>query len=582
VVAIDPLTGKVTASDRANGAQFGWSVATLRDLAVVGAPHDSQLGGNAGAAYLFVRSLDGSNTWTQIKKLVAPDGHSSDAFGTAVGINGDTIVVGAPFNSTTTNAGAAYVYERNLGGTNQWGFEKKLVSTNFVSNDQFGSSVAISGDDVVVGVPLSDSTAGGDTGSAYIFERNQSGANQWGVMKRLVSTNAVASDHFGSSVAISGDDVVVGVPLSDSTAGNDTGSAYIFERNQSGANQWGIVKRLVATNPVASDRFGSSVAINADDVVVGVPLADFGSTNDAGAAYIFERNQPAANQWGIVKKLVSASPVTSDQFGSAVAIYGDNVVVGVPLADASGVDSGVTYLFGRNQGGSNTWSQVDKFLPAAVGASDNFGCSVTIWSNTVVVGAYNGLDSGVRYGTAFMFRIKFNNGPRVWIPLADQTVTPSSPLNYTIPAGAFVDPDVNEVLQISLGASPTPPLWLNFDSVAGTFTGTPGVVGTYPVAVVATDSDGLSATNQFSINVVVAPVDIHTLSLGFQSYGSSRVIALTLNGVVGGAYKLQRSPSLAADAVWTDVATGTTGAGGVIMFYDVSSSASMFYRAVPQ
>ena len=199
-----------------------------------------------------------------------------------------------------------------------------------------------------------------------------------------------------------------------------------------------------------------------------------------------------------------------------------------------------------------------------------------------VVGAYNGLDSGVRYGTVFMFRIKFNNGPRVLIPLADQTVTPSSPLAYTIPAGAFTDPDVNETLAISLGVNPPPPIWLNFDPVTGAFSGTPSVIGIYPVAVVATDSDGLSATNQFSITVAMVPAEHHSLSLGFQTYGPSKVIVITLNGAAGAAYKLQRTSSLSGNVIWTDVATGTAGVDGAIVFYDASASGSMFYRAVPQ
>ena len=581
VVAIDPLTAAVAPSDKTNVTKFGWAVATTRDLAVVGAPNDG-LNTNSGAVFLFARSLNGSNTWTQTQILLPPDGRAADAFGTAVAISGNTLVVGAPFNSSPlTSAGAAYVYT-NQTGTNLWGFQKKLVSTNAIVNDQFGSAVAISGDDIVVGIPLSDVGSQGDAGEAFIFERNQSGANQWGIVKRLLSTNPFIADHFGGSVAINGNDVVVGVPLSDSSTQGDIGSAYIFERNQSGANQWGILARLTSTNPIIADHFGASVAISSNDVVVGVPLSDTGVTGDTGSAYIFERNQPATNQWGIVARLVSTNPVASDQFGSSVAMDGDVVVVGTPLADASGIDSGATYLFNRNQNGSNVWGQVDKFLPAAVGASDNFGCAVAIASNTVVVGAYNGLNSGVRCGAAYMFRIKFNNGPRVALPLADQTVTPSSPLAYTVPAGAFTDSDVNETLLLSLGTSPAAPVWVNFNVFTGAFSGTPGVVGTNAVAVVATDSEGLSATNQFNLYVPQVVVDSHTLLLGFQTLGVGQVITVALQGVPGTTYKLQRTPSLAGTVVWTDVATSMADAGGAISFYDVMSSDKMFYRAVPQ
>ncbi len=581
VLAIDPLTAAVAPNYKTNLTRFGWVVATTRDLAVVGAPNDG-LKNNYGAVYLFARSLNGSNIWTQAQILLQPDGSSGDAFGSAVAISGNTIVVGSPFNVySATNAGAAYVYT-NLAGTNLWSFAKKLVSTNPVANDQFGTSVSISGDDVVVGVPLSDSIVGADTGSAYVFERNQSGANQWGVVKRLASTNPVTGDHFGSSVSISGDDVVVGVPFSGSTAGGHTGSAYIFERNQSGAGQWGVVKRLVSTNSVANDQFGSSVSISGDDAVVGVPFSASTAGGHPGSAYVFERNQSGASQWGIVKRLVSSTPVDGDQFGSSVAIDGDAVIVGVPQADANGIDSGASYLFNRNQNGTNVWGQVDRFLPAAVGASDNFGSAVAIASNTVVVGAYNGLNNGVRCGAAYMFRIKFNNGPRVVLPLADQTVTLSSPLAYTLPAGAFSDPDVNETLQISLGNSPAPPAWLNFDPLTGVFSGIPGVVGTNVVAVIATDSEGLSVKSQFNIYVNQVPVDNHTLALGFQTLGTDHVITVNLTGVPGVIYKLQKTPSLTGIIIWSDVAMSTADVNGVIVFYDVSSSNQMYYRAVPQ
>jgi|GEM_PF-626118 len=592
VIAFDALTAKVMAGDRSSAAQFGWSVANTRDLAVIGAPHDSVLSANAGSVYLFARSLDGSNTWTQIKKLVAPDSHANDAFGTSVGISGNTVVVGAPFNTSATNQGAAYVYESNLGGVNQWGFERKLVSTNVVLNDQLGTSVAISGDDIVVGVPLSDTTGiGGDTGSAYIYERNIGGAGQWGVLKRLVSTNAFAGDHFGAAVAMSGDDVVVGVPLSDTTGlGGDTGSAYIFERNVGGSNQWNVLKRLVSTNAVINDHFGAAVAVSADDVVVGVPLSDTGATLDTGSAYIFNRNLGGSNQWGIIRRLVSTNAVANDQFGAAVAINADYVVVGVPLANDGGVDSGATYLYGRNQTGTNLWGQQDKFLPAAVGTQDQFGVSVSIWSNTVVVGAYNGLDTTLRTGAAYMFRTKFNNGPRVLVPLVDQTVTNGSLLSYTIPANAFADPDVNEILTLSLLTTPTPPAWLAFNAGTGLFSGTAGAAGTYLTGVVATDSDGLSATNRFSIYVNLLPVEPFFLSLGFQSgitshiagQGNSQIAVVTLTGTVGASFKLQRTTSLVGPVVWTDVSSGKVDSTGKLVLYDVSTANSMFYRAVPQ
>ena len=521
VVAIDPLTAKVMASDKTSGAKFGYAVATTRDLAIVGAPNDS-LNTNSGSVYLFARSQDGSNTWIQIKKILPPDGRASDAFGTAVGISGDTIVVGSPFNtSSITNAGAVYVFKRNLGGANQWGFEKKLVSTNSLANDQFGSAVAISGDDVVVGAPLVDLGTQGDAGAAYVFERNLGGSNQWGFMKRLVSTNPFVADHFGSSVAISG-----------------------------------------------------------DDVVVGAPLADLGTQSDAGAAYIFERNLGGANQWGMMKRLVSTNPFTSDQFGSAVAINGDSVIVGMPLADANGTDSGATYLFARNQGSSNTWGQVDKFLPAAVGTLDYFGSSVAICSNTVVVGANNGKDSGIRYGTAFMFRIFYDNPPQLSLSIQNQMVQVGVPFAFAMPVGAFLDPDIADAISYSLAASPSVPTWLNFDSLTGDFSGTATAAGYFPINLVATDIYGLSTTNQFLITAIALnQSNFNLLSVATQAIGPIKILGLKFSGIPGYNYRLQLATNL-LNPSWTDISTQTADGSGQILINLTNQPSPSFYRMV--
>jgi hypothetical protein len=311
-------------------------------------------------------------------------------------------------------------------------------------------------------------------------------------------------------------------------------------------------------------------------LVAGSPFAN---VNHSGAAYLFGRNQSGSNQWGQVKKLTASDAVANDHFGSAVSIYLDTVVVSSPQAVSS---TGAAYLFGQNQGGSNLWNQVDKFQPSTLSTSDNFGSGLAVFDKTVVVGAYNGLDSGVRYGTAFMFRLKFGNPPQVALPLVNQTVSPSSPLAYTIPAGVFTDPDVNETLVISVGTTPTAPVWLSFDSLTGAFSGTPSLVGNYPVAVVATDTDGLTATNSFTINVTVVAPSNYSLALGFQTFGANRVTVVSLSGTAGAAYKLQRTASLASPVIWTDVATGTADGSGAIVFTDSTTADTMFYRAIPQ
>src|SRR5258708_39475724 len=97
-----------------------------------------------------------------------------------------------------------------------------------------------------------------NTGAGYIFERNQGGDENWGQVQKLTASDAAANDYFGYSVSINGDTVVIGA--------YQKGAAYIFERNQGGAEHWGQVKKLTASGGTGADQFGASVASNTDTV----------------------------------------------------------------------------------------------------------------------------------------------------------------------------------------------------------------------------------------------------------------------------------------------------------------------------
>ncbi len=181
----------------------------------------------------------------------------------------------------STNSGAAYIFDRNNGGTNKWQEVEKIIASDGEDRDQFGNSVAISGNVVVVGA------SGNDTlGSAYIYERNNVGNNNWGQVKRLLPSDTTPDQYFGSSVAISGNTVVVGAN-EDNYNGSLSGSAYIFERNNKGNNRWGQFKKLLASDGAEYDEFGRSVAISGNTVVVGAEQDDDNDRN-SGSAYVFE------------------------------------------------------------------------------------------------------------------------------------------------------------------------------------------------------------------------------------------------------------------------------------------------------
>ena len=321
------------ASNTDPGDRFGRSVAISDDTVVVGADNErsTAVGVNgdqsdntaigAGAVYVFVRN---GTSWSQQAYLKASNTDPGDIFGRAVAIAGETVVVGAPSeasaavgvdgdqsDNTFNNAGAAYVFVRN--GTN-WSQQAYLKASNTDPSDNFGASVTIAGDTVVVGAlsegsaavgvdgDPSDNTANA-AGAAYVFVRN--GMN-WSQQAYLKAPNAEAFDCFGGSIAISDDTVVVGALEEDSAAvgidgdqsdntADAAGAAYVFVRN---GTSWSQQAYLKASNAEAFDGFGGSVAIAVDTVVVGTSFEDsaaVGVDDDqsdntadaAGAAYVF-------------------------------------------------------------------------------------------------------------------------------------------------------------------------------------------------------------------------------------------------------------------------------------------------------
>jgi outer membrane protein assembly factor BamB len=382
---IDPLftqTKKITANDAAAADQFGYSIATNGDTVVVGAYAKNS---NTGAAYIFERNQGGAGNWGQVKKLTASDAAANDQFGRSVAIHVDTVVVGAWLKNS--NTGAAYIFKRNQGGVANWGQVRKLTASDAAGNDAFGSSVSINGDTVLVGAYTKNS----NTGAAYIFERNQGGAESWGQVKKLTASDAAIFGFFGYSVSINGNTAVVG------SYGKLPGAAYIFERNQGGAGNWGQVQRLTASDGVGGDQFGISVAISNDTVAVG---ANHGNRGTSGAVYIFERNQGGVANWEEVKELTADDPNLLDEFGISVAIDGDTLVVGAWALNLE--TGGAAYIFERNQNGVEGWGQVQKITPSDVTAHDQFGSSVAIDSDTVVVGA-EGKNSNT--GAAYTFHL---------------------------------------------------------------------------------------------------------------------------------------------------------------------------------
>jgi FG-GAP repeat len=374
---------KLTASDAAAGDIFGYSVAVSGDTAVVGAyldDHSNKL--NPGSAYVFVRT---GGVWTQQARLIASEPTQSDFFGYSVAISGDTVVVGAlQADEYGTNAGLAYVFVR-AGGV--WTHQATLVASDTSLDDFFGASVAISGDTTVVG-SYAD--------SVYVFVRT---GGVWTQQQKLIASDAVPGDSFGLSVAFEGDTMVISAPQDDHTSLNNPGSAYVFVRTgPPGSEVWTEQAKLTASDAGAGDKFGDSVSVSGDTVVVGVKGNDHSGWSNAGAAYVYVR---AGGVWTQQQKLTASDAATIDFFGNSVALAGDTAMIGAFEDDhAGGISAGSVYIFVRSGG---LWTQQAKLTSSDAAESDNFGASVALDGDTVLIGAYRDDDAGSQSGSAYVF-----------------------------------------------------------------------------------------------------------------------------------------------------------------------------------
>ncbi len=380
---------KLTTSDGAAGDMFGLSVALYADTAVIGATGDDINGADQGSAYIFSRS---GATWLQQPRLFDPLGEQEDKFGAPVAVSGDTVLIGASFDDIDgqANQGSAYIF----GICQGVGEQQKLTAADGAGSDYFGSSVAVSGDTVVVGV-FGD-TIGGNSGqgSAYIFTLS---GDTWTQQQKLTAVDGAAGDLFGLYVAISGDTAVVGTPYDTIGANPYQGSAYIFVRN--GAI-WTLQQKIIASDGAAGDQFGT-VALSGDTAVIGARLDDIGGGVNQGSAYIFARSGAT---WTEQQKLTASDGAAGDSFGHSAAISGDTAIVGAPGGDINGaMDQGSAYIFVRS---GATWTEQQKLTASGGAAGDGFGGSVAVSVSTAVVGAAaNGIGGNPLQGSAYVFEL---------------------------------------------------------------------------------------------------------------------------------------------------------------------------------
>jgi hypothetical protein len=382
--AVEFRERRLVASDGAPFDHLGFSVVAGEGVIVAGARFADAAGVDSGAVYVFRRDSSG---WREEAKLVPAGAVEHDRFGNAVGLDSDTLVVGAhAHHELGRKIGSAYVFRYRRGA---WRQEARLTVPGSL---RFGHAVAVSGDRLVVGSP-GDLVGDRPAGAVYVFHRQGS---SWRQEERLTARDAEAHDLFGGAVAMSGDLVVAGAPADDEQ-GSMTGAAYVFRRD---GGRWQEEAKLLGEDATALCEFGKVVAIDGETVVAGADGAAADVGKFAGAAYVFTRQ---GNEWRQAAKLLPADHRAADRFGNAVAVHLDRITVGAHFADVAGEGSGAAYVFRRSAG---QWREEAKLVPQGASAGEEFGNAASVHDGTVAIGALRGGPGGTAAGSVSIFESK--------------------------------------------------------------------------------------------------------------------------------------------------------------------------------
>jgi hypothetical protein len=287
--------------------------------------------------------------------------------------------------------------------TASWLQRQKITSTPRGVGAQFGNAVAISGNTMVVGARF-DGTTASQAGAAYVYVLS---GGVWTQQAVLLANDGAVADKFGYSVAISENTVVVGSYNDDSPLSN-AGSAYVFVRS---GTTWTFQQKLTGSDSTADDQFGTGVAIQGETIVVGANHADLPGNSEAGSAYLFRRT---GSVWAQTQKFIPVQGpngvILGDHLGESAAMSGDKIVLGAPGDDNPFTAAGAVYVFAET-GGSYALQQKLTIPSGANG--DSFGNSVAIEGNTLVGGAlqYTPIIGQPAYGAAYVY--EFNGS--TWI-----------------------------------------------------------------------------------------------------------------------------------------------------------------------
>ncbi len=389
-----------------------------------------------GSVFVYSRHAGGPNNWGLTNVITPSDSTAGngDGFGSALAISGSTLIVGAGTgDGNSDQTGTAYIFERNVGGPDNWGQVAKLVAADGAYWDRFGWAVDIDGDTAVVGARWDNNGNGDNAGAIYIFDRNAGGPDSWGQVRKVIATDGDPSDRLGQRVAIAGDIVVAGADGQD-TNGTESGSVYIFERNTGGSNNWGQVAQIYPNPSGANYQFGMSVDIEGNLLAVGAIQA----SPNPGAVYLFDRHAGGTNNWGQIAHIVPSDGMAGDRFGILLELEAGRLIVGAQYGDGITVNSGTAYLFERDVVNPAQWVEVNKLIASDGAANDWFSWGgVSISGGTMAVGAFLNDDfcpsnPDCDSGSAYLFTVALPSDVAINKAVSSITAVPAQPITYTL------------------------------------------------------------------------------------------------------------------------------------------------------
>jgi hypothetical protein len=410
-----------------SGDWFGVSLAGDSDTLVVGATGEDSNGllhyngkmSESGAAYTYRRGTQG---WQLdgVLKLDYPG--LGDAFGSAVAISGDTIVVGAPFRDgvsdqgALSDMGAAYVFERSGG---RWRQVAELVPADARNNDLFGSAVAIDGDTIAIGAYQRELA----TGAVYLYQRS---GGSWQLQHLLAAPEAEAGAQFGWAIALDGDWLAISANRKDVNADNgvlqDAGALYLYQR--SGSN-WSLQSRIQASDPEENAQFGQAVALDGAQLVASAPFKDRSdSAANLGAAYVFGRT---AVDWSQEAILTGSDSQNDDRFGWSIALQANSVLLSSPYTlrydqgSNALTQQGAGYLFAHN---GDAWQELTQVRGPVTNQASMFAWSSAFFDDTLFVGAYSDSKTNPQSGSVYFYQSEPEFDPsqnqRVYLPIVQR------------------------------------------------------------------------------------------------------------------------------------------------------------------